>query len=404
MKTTLYNKWIIGLFCVSITLGGLLTLITQAPAIGKATLTTMNQEIAKSNTLVDKLFSAITGFTTGIDNGLKDYVYQKEFFVDWYGLGENLLGRNYVRDTNPSNTVLKDNNDILQFITFKSDETNVSNNLIHLNEQLKAEDIPLLFVQAPSKVIEGFTQLPPSIEDYSNANMDNLLASLEKGGVDYLDLRSLVEEDALDKETLFYRTDHHWTNETALWATSKIIAAAHQQSNIDLDPDEIIQDTSNFQNTTYKNVFLGSQGRRVGQYYDGVDDYTLITPTFETDYSVTIYKTDGSRTYEGDFNEAILNENYLDMNDTVYTNRYASYFGGDFPEVVIENNLNTDGKKVLIVKDSFALPVSAYLSTVTKEVRMLDIRYNTIDDVEAYAKEHQVDMVIFLCKSMKPLA
>ena len=404
MKTTLYNKWVIGLFCVSLSLGGLLTLVTQAPAIGKTVIKSMSQEITEATTPANKLFATITGFTSGIENGFKDYVYQKEFFVNWYGLGENLLGRHYIRDANPSNTVLKDNHDILQFITFKLDETHITNNLINLKAQLDAVNIPLLFVQAPNKVIEGFTELPPSVEDYSNENMDALLASLKNGGVNYLDLRTLAKEDELDKETLFYRTDHHWTNETALWATSKIIDAVNQETNLNLDANHIIKDPSSFQYTIYKNVFLGSQGRRVGKYYAGLDDYTLITPTFNTNYTVTIHKSDGSRTYEGDFNKAILREDYLDMSDTVYTNRYASYFGGDYPEVVIENKLNTDGKKLLIVKDSFAIPVSAYLSTAVQELRMLDIRYNTIDDVEAYAKEHQVDMVIFLCKSMKPLA
>ncbi len=91
------------------------------------------------------------------------------------------------------------------------------------------------------------------------------------------------------------------------------------------------------------------------------------------------------------------------MKDSIYTNRYAAYFGGDYPEVIIKNQIETNGKKVLIIKDSFALPVGAYLSTVVEELVMLDIRYNTMEDIQSYVLEYQPDIAIILCKSMKPM-
>lgn len=404
MKTNYYHKWVIGLFCMPLALGGICTVLPNTTNVGKTVVKSMRQHVTNSTTVLGKVTELTEGLVEGVENSLETYIYQKESYIDWYGWAENALGRDYIRDSDPSYTIVKDNHSILQFITFKADYKAIIEQVIKLNQTLEESNIPLMFVQAPSKVIEGFTELPPSVVDLSNENINTFLDALTEGGINCMDLRSYVEEDGLDKEILFYKTDHHWTTETALWATEKIIDRVRIDYGIDLDEGSKYINADQFQMTTYEGVFLGSQGRRVGRYYAGVDDFTLITPKFETDYQVTINKSDSSNTYEGNFEEAILHDDLLDMMDTVYTNRYAGYFGADYPEVIVENKLNTNGKKVLIIKDSFALPVSAYLSTAVEELRMLDIRYTTIEDIGTYAKEYKPDVVIFVCKSVKPMA
>ena len=55
--------------------------------------------------------------------------------------------------------------------------------------------------------------------------------------------------------------------------------------------------------------------------------------------------------------------------------------------------------KVLIFKDSFGLPFSAFLSTMVQETRMLDTRYYN-GDIEEYVKEYQPDLVLYVYKSI----
>ena len=392
------QKWTSIIFCISLIIGGSMTVGLKFKSIGATVIHSIKDQVSEAVTF-EGMF---TGFTQGMDSGITENFWLKEKYIDLYGLVENLLGRAYIRDANPSNTVVKDTTGNLHFITFPSDYTEPLQGLLEVDETLKESGTPLVFVQAPLKVIEDYTVLPPSVVDSSKANTDALIDAFEEENIDYIDLRENVKEDELDLSKLFYKTDHHWTTNTAFWAVGEVVDYLNENYNMNLDEEGFYTDLNNYNQTTYKNFFLGSQGRRVGKFYAGVDDYTLITPNFDTDYEVTINKSDSSTTYIGNFEETILKENLLDESKSVYTNRYASYFGGDYPEVIIKNKLNTDGKKVLIVKDSYALPFSAFLSNMFAETRLVDLRYYK-EDLSTYINEYKPDLVLYVYKSMKTI-
>jgi len=134
-------------------------------------------------------------------------------------------------------------------------------------------------------------------------------------------------------------------------------------------------------------------GRRVGKTYSGIDDFSLITPKFDTSY--TVYERDygGEKIFEGTFEEAVLNNSYMDKDASLDTNRYAVYHG-DNAELEFNNHLEDKGK-ILMVKDSFGLPIYSFLSLAVKEVRALDVRLYK-GSVSEYAKEHRPDVVIIL--------
>lgn len=390
--------WTIILFCIALLLGGGMTVLKNGKTIAASVIYSIKDQYT-SNPSGESL---VSGFTEGMEEGVTDNFWLKELYVDLYGLTERLLGRDYIRDANPSNVVVKDQDENLHFITFPFDYEQPLNGLVEINEALKQERIPLLFVQTPLKVIEDYTTLPPSVVDYSKKNTDEFLSKLEENDIDFIDLRENVKEDGLDLSTLFFKTDHHWRTETAFWATDKVTQILNERYSLDLNQDGSYTDLKSYNKKTYKNFFLGSQGRRVGRLYAGVDNYTLITPKFNTDYEVTINKSDSSTTYAGTFEETILKHSLLDEEESVYTNRYASYFGGDYPEVIIKNKLQKEGKKVLIVKDSFALPFSAFLSTMFEETRMIDTRYFK-EDLLNYIDDYQPDVVLYVYKSMKTI-
>lgn len=393
----LYHKIVIIVFSLVISIGGLFTIGGNLKTLAKTTWNSMKVGWQKEQDVL----GVIEGFTEGIETGLTESFWLKEKYIDLYGLVERLLGRTYIRDVNPSLVVVKDNHEQLQFLTFSADYTEEVEKIDKLNKIVQKSNTPLLYVQTPLKIIEGFTQLPSSVQDWSTENTDKLLQSLEDKGVDYLDLRQSIIEDGLNLEELFYKTDHHWTTHTAFWAMEQVVEKLENEYGMVLDIEKNYTDISNYKATEYPNSFLGSQGRRVGRFYAGVDDYTLLTPLFDTNYNVEIHKSDSVTSYEGDFEETIIKTNLLDENESVYTNRYAAYFGGDYPEVRIENRNKAAGHKVLIIKDSFALPFSAFLSTMFAETRLLDLRYYDADKLESYIEEYNPDVVLFVYKSLK---
>lgn len=394
MKNFNMNKLGIGLFCTLLIGGGALTVVTGAKEIAKSTLSG-----AKSGYTSKGVSGILTGTISGVENGVLNSLFAKNSFVNIYGLTANAFGNTFIRDVDTAYNIVKDNNGQLQFIANVRDDSQAAADIVSLNESLKAKNIPFLYVQAPLKNIEGYTELPAAITDYSNSNTDKFKALLEEGGVEVLDLRESVEEDNLDKSALFYKTDHHWRIETAFWAVGKTVETLKESYGLNLDPEETYTNMASYRQKFFEQSFLGSQGRRVGQYYGGLDDFTLMTPNFETDYTVTIHKSDGRYVREGSFEEAIIDQSLLEEGD-VFTNRYATYFGADYPEVVIENHLANQDSKILVVKDSFALPFTAFLSTMASEIRMLDLRYYTEMPIEQYVETHDIDVVLYVYKSI----
>ena len=339
------------------------------------------------------------GLIAGVTQGMDSNIVGKNSWINLYGLAERLAGKKYIKDADITYDVIKDNNDQLQFITFPKDLSGQVEKVTTFYDYLEAEEIPCIYVQTPLKIIEGFTEIPSAVVDYGTANTDKFLEAISEVGVQTLDLREKVIEEELDLASLFFDTDHHWRTETAFWAVGQFVDYLKEAEGIDLDADGFYTDVNNYEATTYSQNFLGSQGRRVGKYFAGVDDYTLLVPDFETDYTVTIVKSDGSNIKEGDFRESIIFESLLEEED-VFTNRYAAYFGADYPEVIIENHLAPVDQKILLIKDSFALPFSAFLSTMVSEVRMLDLRYNQSMTLEEYVAANDIDVVVYLYKSM----
>ena len=89
-------------------------------------------------------------------------------------------------------------------------------------------------------------------------------------------------------------------------------------------------------------------------------------------------------------------------------NPYAAYSGGDFRLQIMKNNLNPSGKKILIIRDSFACAVAPFLSLHSSELHIVDIRNregyvgNKIDVYE-YIEEIKPDYVIVLYQNSTKL-
>lgn len=333
--------------------------------------------------------NGVTETIANVEVDINDGLAAKEYFIDIFGGVVNLADMDFVRDTDYSYSVIKDNHGILQFMTFEAELPEIVQNI----DTYTALDVPVIYIQPPTKYIEGYTVFPDAIDNKATQNADDILNYLKTKDVPVLDLRSAAS-DELDKENIFYHTDHHWTTQTAFWAVGRTVDFIKEVTGFDMDPEGYYTDIENWKAETYENSFLGSQGRRVGRLYGGVDDFTLIYPEFETDYYITGLKDDADA--EGDFNEAILEDGLLDFNDSVWTNHYAGYWGGDYSKVTVDNRLNDNGLNVLLIKDSYGLPYSAFMSTMVDEMTIIDLRYFSISDLPSYVEESDFDLILIM--------
>ncbi len=330
-----------------------------------------------------------------IDDLYNEDIWQKNGFINYNGGFHRLAGHLVIRDADPNNLIVKTADNQLVTPLAKYDVTPKAENTNLLADYCAGKNIHFLYVQAPTKIIRNVTQLPTGITDYANTMMDEFAALLQENDTGYLDLRTLSDKQT-EPTTLFFRTDHHWQTKTAFAAFQTITQTIAQQYGIPIDQGKF--DLNNYTVDHYDKCFLGSQGRRVGSLYDGLDDYDFIYPDFETNYTITYQTFKGTEVKTGDFMTTMVIQSHLNMSLPPSTNRYASYFGEDYPAVIIQNNL-VDTGKILLIKDSYSLPVAAFLSTTVHELCMLDPRYYTDMSIFDYINQYQPDLVILMYSS-----
>ena len=269
-----------------------------------------------------------------------------------------------------------------------------ANALSELAQEANDRGAELIFVQAPARYDPDYVTLPLSRSSISAKTVDALEELLkENEDVHSLNLQRYFHEQEIPFDTWFYKTDHHWTTQMAFLAYQKLCEVINGEMGIEIDP--FFYATESWESELFENAFLGSFGEKVGRGFVGNDSLELFFPKFETEYQMTssgdpytsIEKKPGI-TVNGTFTETALN-----MSTATYS--YGSYLGGDICEVRLFNSKAATDKKVLIIKDSFAKPVAAFLSTCFAETRCLDLRYYK-DGIQNYLDSYQPDLVVVL--------
>lgn len=366
---------------------GMLLVVLLVSGFPRTFLTTYRNTVPPGTPVLERVEGAIDIFETQI----LEYVPAHGFFIELYGVSQKVIGKRTLPDPNYSYLFLTESGQITYQIP-ERDLTVEADKVIALQSALEREGLPFIWVLAPFRLLDE-TKVRPITFDYGDENADSFIGQLASHGISTLDLRSPFRSylnEGFTQQDLFFNTDHHWTIPAALKATGLIASTLNEQQGFSIDPKMYSEENYTFE--TQKDSFIGSMGRRVGLVYGGKDDFTLVLPKFPTD--IELWETDYGVTTEvrGSFEESVIvKENLEDPELTA--NRYAAYHG-DNEELVFINHNVEDGK-ILIIKDSFGVPVYSFLSLGVHEVRAVDPRLYKGSILE-YAKDYQPEVVIFL--------
>ena len=317
-----------------------------------------------------------------IEKNYTDKLKEKRAFINLNGLYVNISGGS------SCNNVIKLSNGSLTTLNPAYDTTNNAQRVIELNNKLKELGIDFLYVQYPYKTNPDL--LPYGLEDETDNNVDIFLNTINEK-VSYIDTRPYFTATSNQLNQYFYKTDHHWNPLGAFKAFQLI--SEYLQSKY---PDESIygdyQSIENWNINKKEDWFLGSWGKRTGIYFTGVDDLIWLTPKFETHMSfINAYKDEF---FSGDYYTANVREEYIYKKDYYKLNAYSVYIGGDYPLVQHRNHFAPVDKKILIIKDSFTIPLQTFFSTVFSEVDVIDLRYYKAGSLYEYILESNPDIVI----------
>ena len=309
-------------------------------------------------------------------------------FLDLNAKYNKAIGMKMFEDANSSVITLLDGN--LAMRPYKSEISGSAENVAEFAKKLKTNGADFLYVQAPSKVDPQNNLLPSGLEDYDNQAADEMLAALRKNDVDCLDIRQLLHEQNISYTDAFFRTDHHWTIDTAFWASGEIVK--HIEKNTDIQIDSSKFNIDDFTRKVYKGISLGSLGKIVTASYAEPEDFMTIIPDFETDFRYHDFYDGSERT--GSFEKALMNTDILKEKDLYNVSTYSAYMYTWSDLVSVENKLSQNDTSVLIIGDSFRNSVVPFLSLGFKNVYSMATTFS--GSINTFIEEYKPDMVIIL--------
>ncbi len=316
-------------------------------------------------------------YIIGVENTINENIYGKYKLIEAYGYIQKLMDKNEVANFE----VVKDTEGKLHF-TYFTDKPNptksLTEKLSRFDDNIKNPQTKLVYLMTPDKYIKGHTEFPKGIPyHYNNETADQFLSNLNLVGIDSIDLRKGILESGIKGNDLFFNTDHHWKIETAFWGFKQLVMNINDKYSPNIDNINLYTDINNYNIIKYKDSFIGSMGRKTGKYYAQVDDFSLIYPKFKTNYDFYFENKFTRGTLTGRFEEALIAINPIRKHDTygIVSDKYFSYLYGNQPFAHIKNKENPNGLKVLFVKDSLAVPLVSFFSSVCSDVYLMDPRY-----------------------------
>ncbi len=311
----------------------------------------------------------------------EDYIRFLESKVDYYSTNL-LLGRMQFVETNASfnrlvgmnivsgtDSVVVMRNGYLTFQSYKGNLDYATESTAYFHKWLKDKNIDFLYVQCPTKENPVDNQLPHGVEDYYNLNADKLLAGLKANNVPYLDLRQNLLESYDDYYSCFFKTDHHWTPETGVWAAGEIAQTLSSRYGYRFTRN--IADLTKYNVDIYEDYCFGSQGKKATLKYADPENISLIYPKADTDFTV---QYDNGEALNGRFEDTLLNRGIMDKIDYYNISTYSAYFHGNHSISTVRNNKISDGIRMVYIMDSFSASVIPYLATEVEEMLVLDLR------------------------------
>lgn len=319
-----------------------------------------------------------------VENIVNENFYEKYAFIEAFSYIQKLMGKS---EENNFEVARDDEGKLYNvgFMTGPNDVTEITAKMKTLKEKFEGTDTKVMSLMPPDKYVKGYTKLDEGIPyNYANETADNYLENLKALGIDYVDFREYISESSIAPEDIFFDTDHHWKIGTAFWAYTKLVDELNIRYGENLDEDGYLRDKNNYNFITYKNSYLGSLGRKAGKSFVGYDDFELIFPKFSTNYTFKAVTNGNEVTSNGRFEDALIANEVLKMEDLYDTqsDKYSSYLFWNQGLVHIKNNNMEEGPKVLIIKDSLAVPFAAFLSGVCSDVYLIDPRYYKGDILE----------------------
>lgn len=225
-------------------------------------------------------------------------------------------------------------------------------------------DIRLMLV--PTAVTVYNALLPEKAPDKGHISQTETIRQIYEAvdirGIDCL--KALSEKAEETEDSLYYRTDHHWTTLGAYQAYKAYCAEVRLQA---------------FPESRYKKTAVTDQFR--GTVYSKLNDTTIPGD------KIVIYEDPESRLKvmypdTGLETNTLYAWEYLEKKD-----KYSMFLNNLHPEIDIENAAAETDRELVLIKDSYANSIVPFLTGHFRKIHVFDTRYYKFGP-SSYINEH----------------
>lgn len=311
--------------------------------------------------VIDKK-SKINVAVASLESNITEPMYHKMDFLEIYSYVHVLLGKEEIIDFK----YIKDKLGNLNYGAFYRDhDDNIVNYALRvrkLKDYVEGKGGNVLFVLPPAKYNSKDSEYSLGLPGNDpSRTVDELMFYLNRFEVSTLNFADYMPNKDMSYDSLFYKTDHHWTVDTAFEASKILLEKLNDEFGCNLDGSYYL-DRNNFERVTYKDAMFGSMGRGAGVCFSGLEDYVALYPKWDMNfYRETILSDGRMEKSKGGYLDTILDTTVF-KEANIYKNlSYALYLSAVKPSEHIENLDNPEGPKVLFIRDSYFSPVISFL-------------------------------------------
>ena len=350
------DKIITVMFCTFIGAMAVLTAVLPKKAVSENEKRTLSKF---PNFTLQKLMSG--RWESEFESYISDHFPARETFAATDAYFMLSTGRN------GTNGIYKGKDGYLFTVPVEFDREKLTENIIELNNFAEKTGIKTKLITVPTSGYIMQEWLPLNHRTYRDGEIISYIREMLPN-VDVIDPSAEFKKGKLYVQ-LYYKTDHHWTSYGAytayrLWVQSEGIK--HRTAD-----DYTITKTDGFYGTSYSKSALWL-----------TEPDTIETWEYPLDVTVTI---EGGEEYDDMFFREHLAE----------SDKYSVYLDGNHGFESIVNNENPNGKKILLIKDSYAHCFAPFMAENCSQIDMVDLRYY-YESVSQLAEENGYDEVLAL--------
>lgn len=311
-------------------------------------------------------------------NGLDEYINDQFVIRDtWIGI-KVALERAILKQEINSVYFAKDNYLIEKHNDNDASEEQADKNRDYLLEFMKNYEsklgegrVKVMLIPTASEVLTDKLPLFANGSGYDqNAYMNNISSALSRDS--FIDVRNTLKRHK--DEYIYYKTDHHWTTLGAYYTYEQWAKA------LGFDP----VDKEEFDIVLASNQFYGTLHSKVNTNVKPDDLY--------------LYEIKDEMSYQLTYNLVDKTDTLYDMKKLEGKDKYSVYMGGNNALIEVQTS-NMNGRKLLVIKDSYADSYVPFAVNHFEMTYMVDLRYYN-GDIDNFVEDNGITDVLVLYNVM----